>query len=328
MRILVTGGAGYIGSVMCRMLADSGHEVLVLDDLSNGHAEAIVDFKLARVNLLDLPALSEAVTRFAPQAVMNFASLILAGESVREPMKYFQTNISGALNLAAAMVNSGCKRLVFSSSAAVYGTPEITPIVEDAPTRPINAYGLSKMIFEKCLEWLDQAYDLKYISLRYFNASGADLNYDLGEDHNPETHLIPRVILTAMGKADTFEIYGTDYATPDGTCIRDYIHITDLCRAHLQALEALVEEQVSGIYNLGNGSGFSVKEVVEVVKKISGKDFPVTLKERRPGDPPVLVASSERARKALGWEPVSPGIEEIVASAWEWHTRHPEGYRS
>lgn len=328
MRVLVTGGAGYIGSVMARVLAGESHEVLVLDDLSKGHMEAVGETPLARIDLEDRDVVSEACVGFRPEACMHFAAQSLVGESMEKPLKYFNANLSGSLNLLSALVNSGCRNLVFSSSAAVYGAPESVPIAEDAATSPISPYGISKLAFEQVLSHVARVGEISYASLRYFNAAGADLEHGLGEDHRPETHLIPKVIAAAQGKDEKVAVFGGDYPTPDGTCIRDYIHIEDLCRAHLLALEHLASGGTSGVFNLGNGTGFSVREVIDSVRRVSGSDFGVTVEERRAGDPPALVASSERARSVLGWRPSFDDIDGIVETAWMWHEKNPDGYMS
>jgi len=326
MRVLVTGGAGYIGSVMVRVLAGASHDVLIVDDLSKGHVEAIEGFELERVDIDDRSALRMACSRFKPEAAMHFAGLSLVGESMEEPLDYFRVNLSGSLNLLLALVDTGCGSLVFSSSAAVYGAPESVPIAEDASTDPISPYGVSKLTFERVLSYVARAGDIRFASLRYFNAAGAYLGNGLGEDHHPESHLIPRVILAALGKEPVASIYGDDYPTPDGTCVRDYIHISDLCRAHMLALDHLGSGGESGIFNLGNGSGFSVREVIDSVASVSGREFEVSVAGRRHGDPPSLVASSEKARRVLGWEPSFTDVGSIVETAWSWHSAHPDGY--
>lgn len=326
MRTLVTGGAGYIGSVMVPMLIDGGHTVMVLDDLSSGHREAVKGADLQVVDLVDPASVRDACWQFRPDACLHFAAHSLVGESMLNPLKYFRANVGGGLNLLRAMTEVGCYLLVFSSTAATYGVPESIPIVEDSPAEPINPYGWSKLMFERVLVELSRINAIRYTSLRYFNAAGADLENGLGEDHAPETHLIPRVIAAALGKEPEATVYGTDYATPDGTCVRDYIHILDLCRAHVLALEHLESGGESRMYNLGNGNGFSVLEVIESVKRISGRGFEVVESGRRTGDPPSLVASSERIREELGWEPAFRDLDEIVETAWKWHREHPDGY--
>jgi UDP-glucose 4-epimerase len=326
MRTLVTGGAGYIGSVMVPMLIDGGHSVLVVDDLSSGHREAVGGADLRVIDLEDPASVGDALWQFKPDVCLHFAAHSLVGESMLDPLKYFRTNVGGGLNLLRAMAEVGCYLLVFSSTAATYGVPAGVPIVEDAPTKPVNPYGSSKLTFERMLAELSRINAIRYASLRYFNAAGADLENGLGEDHNPETHLIPRVIAAALGREPEATVYGNDYPTPDGTCIRDYIHVLDLCRAHMLALKHLEGGGESRIYNLGNGNGFSVREVIESVRRISGAEFEVVESGRRAGDPPSLVASSDRIREELGWEPAIKGLDEIVETAWEWHREHPDGY--
>ncbi len=326
MRVLVTGGAGYIGSVMCRMLQDAGHTVLALDDLSEGHRQAAAGVGLAVVDLRDRGAVVETCRRFRPEGCMHFASRSLVGVSMEKPLEYFENNLTGGLNLLRGLVESGCGWVVFSSSAATYGVPVNVPISEDEPVSPINPYGMSKVFVERILGELDRKGDLRFASLRYFNAAGADPVHDLGEDHDPETHVIPNVIAAALGKLPSVSVLGTNYPTTDGTCVRDYIHVVDLARAHLLAQEHLSGGGGSRVYNLGNGSGFSVREVIEVVKTVSGRQFEVVEAPRRPGDPPALVASSERIRSELGWSPEYADLVQIVQTAWDWHSAHPDGY--
>lgn len=322
----MTGGAGYIGSVMVRMLLSRGHEVLVFDDLSRGHRRALLDAPLEIGNLTSLEDITKTCQSFMPEACMHFAAHSLVDESVRDPLKYIRDNPVGSLNLIRALCECSCRNLVFSSTCAVYGVPEKVPITEDEKTKPINPYGVSKLLIENALVELAKRGVLSFASLRYFNAAGADVENDLGEDHNPETHLIPRVIKAALGIEPEAVIYGNDYPTKDGTCIRDYIHISDLCQAHVLALEHLRNGGDSLLLNLGNGNGFSVREVIDSVRRISGIDFPVRVDKRREGDPPVLVASARRTHALLGWKPALPHIDQIVESAWIWHSRHPQGY--
>lgn len=298
MQILVCGGAGYIGSHAVRELYRAGYEVLVLDNLVKGHREAIGDIPLVEVDINDKPSLEQVFQKQKIDAVMHFAAYSLVGESVVEPAKYYHNNVLGTLNLMEVMLSYGVKRIIFSSTAAVYGEPVELPITEEHPTRPTNPYGATKLAVEGMLHWFGQAYGLNYVSLRYFNAAGADVAGDIGEDHQPETHLIPLVLQTALGVRPEIKIFGTDYPTPDGTCIRDYIHVTDLANAHLLALEKIINEGGSAIYNLGNGSGFSVREVIQVAQEVTGKLIKVMEAERRPGDPAVLVASSEKLKKS------------------------------
>ncbi len=300
---------------------------MVLDNLSKGHREAVPVERLVVGDFGDGELLDRVMQEHKIEAVMHFGALSLVGESMTRPDMYFQNNVAKGLALLDGMVRNQVKYLVFSSTAAVYGEPEAVPITEDARLRPTNPYGESKLAFEKILKWYDQAFGLKSISLRYFNAAGADPAGDIGEDHNPESHLIPLVIQAALGLRENIQVFGTDYPTPDGTCIRDYIHINDLAEAHVLALNSLAQGEGSTAYNLGNGSGYSVLEVIRTVEKVSGRKVKVVLGERRAGDPAVLVAGSERIRRELGWQPKFPELEEIVGTAWEWHSRYPGGFR-
>lgn len=323
-RILVSGGAGYIGSVVVAQLWARGYEPVVFDDLSHGHRAALPEgAQLIVGDIGDRAALDRAFSQVQPQAVMHFAAFIEAGESMQLPEKYFRNNTASALTLLEAVLAHKVPRFVFSSTAALYGTPEKTPIEEAAPLRPTNAYGESKLLVEQMLEWFHRIHGLRYASLRYFNVAGAA--GEQGEDHHPESHLIPLAFQVALGTRTEFAIFGTDYPTPDGTCIRDYIHVSDLADAHLLVLEALKEKDRL-VYNLGNGKGFSVREVIETVRQVTG--HPISAKEspRRPGDPAVLVASSEKIKKELGWKPKFASLESIVRSAWEWRKAHPNGY--
>jgi len=325
MRILVCGGAGYIGSNMTAMLAAEGHEPIVFDNLSRGHRSALRQADFIKGDLADQELLVKTLKEYKIEAVMHFAALIEVAESVQTPLKYYQNNVCNAQNLLSAMEAAGVEKFVFSSSAAVYGMPANVPVTEDSPKEPINPYGETKYAVERMCHCQSRAGRLRYVSLRYFNAAGAGNKCRLGEDHRPESHLIPLTIQAAMGKRDQVKIYGTDYPTPDGTCIRDYIHIEDLCRAHLLALKKL-EQHWELAYNLGNGRGYSVREVISAVRKVSGKDFKVTDADRRPGDPPVLTSDATRAKNELGWEPELPDLEQIVATAWQWHKKYPDGY--
>jgi UDP-glucose 4-epimerase len=322
MKIFVTGGAGYIGSICVEQLIDLGHEVTVFDNLTEGHRKAIDPrARLIVGELGNLTSICEAMASAKPEAVMHFAAHALVGESMTNPSKYFRNNVCGGLNLLDAMVANGVKRFVFSSTCATFGPPERVPIDETLPQKPINPYGESKLIFEKILRWYDEIHGLRFVSLRYFNAAGATGKY--GEDHRCETHLIPNVLKVALGQKEQVEIYGTDYPTPDGTCIRDYIHIVDLAQAHTLALGA----EASAFYNLGTGGGTSVREVVAACEKVTGKKIPVVEKPRRPGDPPKLIAASDKIQRELGWKPKFQDIEKIVESAWSWHIKHPHGYQ-
>jgi len=325
MRILVCGGAGYIGSNMTAMLAAEGYEPVVFDNLSTGHRRAVGHADLVQGDLADYELLVKTLKKYKIEAVMHFAALIEVGESVQVPLKYYYNNVSCTQTLLSAMEAAGVRNLVFSSTAAVYGKPERVPITEDSPKKPINPYGETKWAAERMCHYQSQTGKLRYASLRYFNACGAGNNASLGEDHRPESHLIPLTIQAAMGKRSEIPIYGTDYPTPDGTCIRDYIHIDDLCRAHLLALDKL-DQSCELIYNLGNSEGYSVAEVIETVKKVSGKDFKVVAADRRPGDAPVLTSDATKARNELGWKTELPELEKIVATAWQWHNEHPDGY--
>ena len=329
MRVLVTGGAGYIGSVVAEELLQAGHQVVVFDNLSRGHRQAVPkNAELVVGDLADRACLDQLLRSRAIDAVMHFAALIEAGESMKAPEEFFRNNTANALTLLEAMLATGVKRFVFSSTAALFGNPDRTPIAEDDLVHPTNAYGESKLLVERMLAWFHRIHGLRYASLRYFNAAGAS-RPDRGEAHQPETHLIPRILQVALGRADHVNIFGTDYPTPDGTCIRDYIHVSDLACAHLLALHALEDAlQNSGplIYNLGNGQGFSVRQVVEVAQKVAGHPIPVIESPRRPGDPAVLIASSEKIRRDLGWQPKFPDLKTIVESAWQWHRSRPDGY--
>jgi UDP-glucose 4-epimerase len=323
-RILVTGGAGYIGSVVVAQLVERGYEAVVYDDLSHGHRAALPSgVRLILGDIGDRAALDRAFSEVRPQAVMHFAAFIEAGESMQKPEKYFRNNTASALTLLEAVLAHQVSRFVFSSTAALYGTPEKTPIAETAPLNPTNAYGESKLLVEQMLDWLHRIHRLRYASLRYFNVAGA--SGAQGEDHHPESHLIPLAFQVALGTRKEFAIFGTDYPTPDGTCIRDYIHVKDLADAHLLVLEALKEKDHL-IYNLGNGQGFSVREVIETVRRVTGHPIPAKESPRRPGDPAVLVASSEKIKKELGWQPKYPDLESIIRSAWAWRKAHPNGY--
>ena len=325
MRVLVTGGAGYIGSVVTEELLQAGHQVVVFDNLSRGHRQAVPkNAELVVGDMADRACLEQLLRARAIDAVMHFAALIEAGESMKAPEQFFRNNTSNALTLLEAMIAARVKRFVFSSTAALFGNPERTPIEEDDPVLPTNAYGESKLLVERMLAWFHQIHGLRYASLRYFNAAGAS-RPDQGEAHQPETHLIPRTLQVALGRAEHVNIFGTDYPTPDGTCVRDYIHVADLARAHLLALQAL-ENSSPLIYNLGNGQGFSVREVVEVARSVTGHPVPAIESPRRAGDPAVLIASSKKIRRDLGWQPRFPDLKSIVESAWQWHRKHPDGY--
>jgi len=325
MTVLVTGGAGYIGSVVAAELLKAGRRVLVYDDLSRGHRRAIPKgAELIVADIADRAALDRVFKTHPVDAVMHFAALIEAGASMKNPAAFFRNNTANALTLLEAMLMRGVKKFVFSSTAALFGNPDRAPIEEDDPLRPTNVYGESKLMVERMLAWLNVVHGLRYASLRYFNAAGA-VSSDQGEDHRPESHLIPLVLKVAMGQTDHVNVFGADYPTPDGTCVRDYIHVLDLASAHLLALDAL-ERHDRLIYNLGNGQGFSVREVIEVARKVTGRPITVVESPRRPGDPAILIASAARIRRELNWLPRFPDLETIVASAWRWHSAHPHGY--
>jgi len=325
MRVLVVGGAGYVGSFAVQELLAQGYEVVVLDSLVSGHASAVPpDAELVVADARDDEALGKVFSARRLDAVMHFAAYTVASESVLHPGRYFANNVGSAICLLNACVAHDVGLFVFSSSAAVYGAPDEMPLTEDMPIRPINPYGESKALVERLLPWYQAAHGLRYMSLRYFNAAGAAGR--LGEDHRPETHLIPRVLQVALGQMEAVPIYGSEYPTVDGTCVRDYVHVVDLARAHVLALEHLAREGQSGALNLGTGQGFSNLQVVETARRVTGHPIPVRWEAQRPGDPPVLVASAQRAREVLGWQPRHTSLEEIVASAWEWHLAHPDGY--
>ena len=324
--ILVTGGAGYIGSHAALALKKAGYEVVVLDNLAYGHPEIIKD--VVQVELVvgdtnDRALLEQLFTTHNIAAVMHFAAYIAVGESVQEPGKYYYNNVSSTLNLLETAIAAGVKKFVFSSTCAVYGMPKEIPMTENHPHDPLSPYAASKDMVERILADFDRAYGLKSVAFRYFNASGADPSGNLGEDHNPETHLIPLALLTALGKRKSLYIFGTDYDTPDGTAVRDYIHVNDLADAHVLGLKYLLDGGESQVFNLGNGNGFSVREVIETARKITGKEIPALESERRPGDAPILVGSSDKAQKILGWSPNYADLNTIVSHAWQWHqNRH------
>jgi len=319
MNILVTGGAGYIGSHVVKILLNQGHQVVTLDNLQKGYKEAVTGGKFIGADLADQKLLNEIMQKNEIEAVIHLAADSLVGESMEKPGKYYRNNFANGINLLEAMVKNEVKNIVFSSTAAVYGEPDEIPIKENNKTEPTSTYGESKLFFEKALRRYDDVYGIKYTSLRYFNAAGADPEAKIGEAHDPETHLIPIVLQTALGIRDKIYIFGDDYSTRDGSCIRDYIHVSDLAAAHLLAVEALASGRESAVYNLGNGEGYSVKEVIKTVKEITGKDFEVEVSDRRAGDPAVLIASSEKIQKELDWQPEFPELEKIISTAWQWH---------
>ena len=321
MKILVTGGAGYIGSVTTEMLLDAGHEVTVFDNFEKGHRSAIDPrANLEEGDLRNSTRIAEAMAVVNPDAVMHFAAYALVGESMEQPEIYFRNNLVGGLNLVDAMLASGCKKIVFSSTCATYGQPDRVPITEEEVQKPENPYGESKLALEKALRWYQELHGIKAVFLRYFNACGATEKF--GEDHDPETHLIPIILQVALGKREDVKIFGDDYETPDGTCLRDYIHIVDLAQAHILALTG----DLSGPFNLGNGTGYSVKEVIEAARRVTGHPIPAEVAPRRPGDPPRLIAAADKAHDVLGWHPELDNIETIIKSAWDWHQKHPDGY--
>lgn len=320
MNILVVGGAGYIGSHMVKFLHRAGHDTVTFDNLSNGHADAVLHGTLIEGELSDRRRLDEVFSSYRFDAVMHFASLIQVGESMREPARYYANNLAATLNLLEAMRESGCNNLVFSSSAAVYGKPLTAAVSEDQLPSPINPYGRTKWMAEQMMRDFAAAYGLRYAALRYFNAAGADPEGELGERHDPETHLIPLVLAASLGRLENIAVLGTDYPTPDGTCLRDYIHVWDLARAHLLAVERLIAHGECLTLNLGNGDGYSVRQVIAVVRRVTGREIPVTESPRRAGDPPVLVADARLAGELLGWRPEYPALEEIIAHAWRWES--------
>jgi len=326
MAVLVTGGAGYIGSHTVAELLERNEEVIIVDNLEKGHKSAVLGGKLIVGDLRDKEFIKNVFLQNDIEAVIHFAAYIEVGESVTDPLKYYNNNVAVTLNLLTAMKEAGVKKVVFSSTAATYGEPENIPILETDRTFPTNPYGETKLSVEKALKWSDGAYGIKHVILRYFNACGAHASGNIGEDHSPESHLIPLIIQAAMGKRDSIKLFGNDYNTPDGTCVRDYIHVSDLAQAHYLALQKLRKGDRSDIYNLGNGKGFSVKEVVEVVRKVTGRNITAVDAPRRPGDPAILVASSEKIKKELNWQPKMNDLETIVSTAWEWHSKHPDGY--
>lgn len=328
MAILVCGGAGYIGSHMAAYLKEQGEDIVILDNLQKGHEAAVhkVGGKFYFGDLRDRAFLDKVFSENKIHAVIDFAADSLVGESMNEPLKYFDNNVGGTIGLLNAMKDHGVKYIVFSSTAATYGEPENIPIIESDKTFPTNPYGESKLAVEKILKWCDNAYGIKYTALRYFNAAGAHVSGTIGEHHKQETHLIPIVLQVALGQRDKIMIYGNDYNTEDGSCIRDYVHVTDLASAHLLALKRLEKGGESAVYNLGNGKGFSVKEVIEVARKVTGREIKSEIAERRAGDPAVLIASSDKAKKELQWKPQYDSLETIIDTAWNWHKTHPKGY--
>lgn len=322
--ILIVGGAGYIGSHINKELNKQGFETVVFDSLVKGYEYSVKWGNLFKGDLANIEDLREVFKKYEIEAVVHFAAFIEVGESVKDPQKYYQNNVKNTLNLLQVMMENNVKKIIFSSTAATFGNPQYVPIDEKHPQSPINPYGQAKLMVEKILADYDVAYGLKHVILRYFNACGADPDTEIGENHDPETHLIPLVLDAAAGKREDIKIFGTDYETPDGTGVRDYVHVTDLAEAHILALKKLLAGEDSNNFNLGNGTGFSVREVIEMVKKVTGRDFKVTEVERRVGDPPTLVADSKKAKEVLGWSPKYADLETIVTTAWKWHQKKSE----
>lgn len=328
MAVMVTGGAGYIGSHTVAALLEKGEDVVVVDNLSQGHRQAVLGGKLYTGDLRDEEFMTRVFAGNEIDGVIHFAASSLVGESMADPGKYYHNNVYGTLCLLEQMKKAGVSRIVFSSTAATYGEPERVPIDEFDRTVPANTYGETKLSMEKMIRWFGVAHGIRSVSLRYFNAAGAHESGKIGEDHRPESHLIPLVLQVALGQREAISVFGSDYPTEDGTCIRDYIHVSDLADAHLLALKRLREGGESAVYNLGTGNGFSVKQVVDIARKVTGHPIPVKPEPRRAGDPAVLVASSARARQELGWNPGRERLQDIIASAWQWHSRHPKGYEN
>lgn len=319
--ILIVGGAGYIGSHVNKVLNERGYETIILDNLSYGHEESVKWGTLCKCDLANINEVDDIFTKYDINAVMHFSSFIDVGESVRNPEKYYNNNVVNTMNLLNVMLKHDVKKFIFSSTCATYGIPQKIPLTENHPQNPINPYGWTKLMVERILKDYDTAYGLKSVILRYFNASGADESGIIGEWHNPETHLIPLILDAAMGKREDIKIFGTDYDTPDGTCIRDYIHVTDLADAHILSLEYLNKNNQSNQFNLGNGQGFSVREIIESVKRVTGRNFNVTQTQRREGDPAILIGSSKKAKDTLGWDPQYVNIDKIIETAWNWHQK-------
>ncbi|MDO6657282.1 UDP-glucose 4-epimerase GalE [Anaerobacillus sp. 1_MG-2023] len=326
MAILVTGGAGYIGSHTVMYLREQKEDVVVLDNLTKGHEQAVLDVPLYKGDLTDGKVIDQIFADHSIDSVIHFAASSLVGESVSNPLEYYRNNVAGSQALVSKLVEHDVKYIVFSSTAATYGNPERTPIQESDATSPTNPYGETKLAIEKMLHWCDDAYGLKSTSLRYFNAAGADPEGRIGEDHQPESHLIPIVLQAALGQREKVSIFGNDYDTKDGTCVRDYIHVLDLAQAHYLALKKMKETNESGVYNLGNGKGFTVKEVIDTCRSVTEKTIEAEVAPRRAGDPATLIASSSKAMSELGWKPVYPELAQIVSHAWSWHQNNPNGY--
>jgi UDP-glucose 4-epimerase len=328
MAVLVTGGAGYIGSHAVAALLEKGEQVVIIDNLYQGHKEAVLGGKLYVGDLRDAAFLAQVFQENEIDGVIHFAANSLVGESMKDPGKYYHNNVYGTLCLLDQMKKASVSRIIFSSTAATYGEPERVPIDEYDRTLPTNTYGETKLAMEKMIRWFDVAHGIKSVSLRYFNAAGAHESGRIGEDHSPETHLVPLVLQVALGQREYISVFGEDYPTEDGTCVRDYVHVSDLADAHILALERLRQDGESAVYNLGSGHGYSVKQVIEISREVTGHPIPVKYEARRAGDPAVLVASSDRARKELGWNPCRDQLETIISSSWNWHRHHPAGYES
>lgn len=327
MTVLVLGGAGYIGSHTVYALIEKGEDVVIIDNLETGHIEAVhPQARFYQGDIRDRAFVDSVLDKEKIDAVIHFAANSLVGESMSNPLKYYDNNVNGTKVLLQSMVAHGLNKIVFSSTAATYGEPERVPILETDKTEPTNAYGETKLSMEKMFKWTDSAHGVKYVSLRYFNACGAHVSGEIGEAHSPETHLIPLILQVPLGQREAISIYGDDYPTADGTCIRDYIHVTDLAQAHILAVEYLMKGNDSSIFNLGNGIGFTVKEVIDTARKVTGHPIPATVTPRRAGDPAQLIASSEKAKTVLGWNPQHADLEEIISSAWKWHSTHPHGF--
>ena len=328
MKIVVVGGAGYIGSHAVKQLLENGDQVAVIDSLQTGHRESVpIEVPFYEIDIRNKEALKAAFEKEQPDGVIHFAANSLVGESMTKPLKYYNNNVCGTQTLLEVLVETGIKNIVFSSTAATYGEATEMPIKETTPTVPTNTYGETKLAIEKMLKWTHGAHDLNYVCLRYFNVSGADASGTIGEAHSPETHLIPLILQVPLGQRPHITVFGTDYPTKDGTCIRDYIHITDLVNAHILALRYLMNGGESDIFNLGSNTGYSVLEMIEAARKVTGHPIPAILGEKRAGDPALLIASSDKAKKVLGWSPKITNIEDIIASAWKWHNNHPNGYK-
>jgi UDP-glucose 4-epimerase len=327
MSILITGGAGYIGSHTVKYFQEQNEDIIVIDNLQSGHEESINVNQFYKIDIRDKDQLDKVFKKHNIEAVIHFAANSLVGESMEKPYEYYHNNVYGMLCLLDVMKENNVKRIVFSSTAATYGEPKNIPILESDETNPTNTYGETKLAMEKMMKWFDQAYGIKYVSLRYFNAAGAHKSGTIGEDHHPETHLIPLILQVPLGKRDKICMFGDNYPTEDGTCVRDYIHVMDLASAHFLALEYLRNGNSSDVFNLGNGSGYSVKEVIETTRKVTDHSIPAEVKERRAGDPAVLISSSDKAKKVLKWKPQFDSLEKIIEDAWNWHKNNPEGYK-